>query len=198
MKTVFQLQLLLALLACTYSLHTTIAPRETFCVYKYLANNDKLTINYVSSGLEEQQINMKAFDLQGNVLREVNGRRESNTEIMAAADGAYRICWRVLDNNAKTLSFDLQTGDKVDKSAAADNIDGVSQEVRKAYKSLEQIFRNQHYQHTREEVHKKSIESLESKIQWCAILKILVLIVIAGIQVYILTGYFKNKKEFVV
>jgi hypothetical protein len=43
-----------------------------------------------------------------------------------------------------------------------------------------------------------AIETLESKIQWCAFLKIFVLILIAVAQVYILTGYFKNRKEFAV
>ena len=92
-------------------------------------------------------------------------------DIIAEVSGSYRVCWRPMDNKPKMLSFDLTVGDTISKQAASpgdlllnlsdtttdivDNLDQVSQEVRKAYKSLEQIFRNQHYQHTREEVHRQ-------------------------------------------
>lgn len=42
------------------------------------------------------------------------------------------------------------------------------------------------------------IGSLETKVKLCAFLKIFVLVSIAVIQVYILTGFFKGRKEFVV
>mgnify|MGYP000863847091 FL=1 len=43
-----------------------------------------------------------------------------------------------------------------------------------------------------------AIGSLETKIKWCAFFKIFVLVFIAVIQIYILTGFFKRKTEFIV
>ena len=42
-----------------------------------------------------------------------------------------------------------------------ENLDQVSNSIKTAYRSLESVFRNQHYQHTREETHKESKKIFE-------------------------------------
>ena len=42
-----------------YALHTTLAPRQEFCVYKKVTEGDKLNINYVSSGTDEHKMIMR-------------------------------------------------------------------------------------------------------------------------------------------
>ena len=44
--------------------------------------------------------------------------REGNVDIVVPATGAYRVCWRTMDNIPKTLSFDLTIGDKQAVSAS--------------------------------------------------------------------------------
>jgi hypothetical protein len=45
------------------------------------------------------------------------------------------------------------------------------------------------------EINRIDIGNLESKIKWSAFFKILVLVVIAVGQIFILTGFFKNKRN---
>ena len=91
-------------------------------------------------------------------------------------------------------------------------MDQVSNDIKKTYTSLESVFRNQHYQHTREETHRQSnhpinnqslykyfyfldIGSLENKVKWSAFIKVIVLMLIALGQVYVLTSFFRNRKD---
>ena len=59
MKSITTLSILFALFACSTALFTHINPREDFCIFKKLIENDKLNINYVTSGQNEQKVVMR-------------------------------------------------------------------------------------------------------------------------------------------
>ena len=59
MKSIFLGLLVCLLFAQSYALFTHLNAREDFCIYKKLTENDKLNVNYVSSGQNEQKIIMR-------------------------------------------------------------------------------------------------------------------------------------------
>ena len=67
-------------------------------------------------------------------------------------------------------------------------------ELRKLEDRIEGIFRELQYQREREEEHRNTNESTNSRVQWFSLLTILIVLGTAGAQVSYLFNFFKRKK----
>jgi len=66
--------------------------------------------------------------------------------------------------------------------------------LRKLEDRIEGIFRELQYQREREEEHRNTNESTNSRVQWFSLLTILIVLATAGAQVSYLFNFFKRKK----
>jgi p24 family protein delta-1 len=67
-------------------------------------------------------------------------------------------------------------------------------ELRKLEDRVEGVYRELQYQREREEEHRNTNESTNSRVQWFSILTILIVVSTAATQVWYLFSFFKRKK----
>eukprot|EP01016_Furgasonia_blochmanni_P033923 TRINITY_DN3605_c0_g1_i3.p1 TRINITY_DN3605_c0_g1~~TRINITY_DN3605_c0_g1_i3.p1 ORF type:complete len:274 (+),score=65.02 TRINITY_DN3605_c0_g1_i3:36-824(+) len=187
--------LILALLVLgSKALLVTLAPgAEEYCFITSMEKGFNLTGSYVVSGENEEFIQFQIIDQNGDVIVAHLNQRENEFAHEIFEEGKYKLCFELLDYSTKVVSFDFSVFEShYKKFAQADSIQAIHQDVKRAYKQLEVIYRNQHFQQTREETHRKVLRDTEQRVKSCGIVKVLALIIITIGQVYVLTGFFKN------
>eukprot|EP00828_Plagiopyla_frontata_P047716 TRINITY_DN8908_c0_g1_i2.p1 TRINITY_DN8908_c0_g1~~TRINITY_DN8908_c0_g1_i2.p1 ORF type:complete len:191 (+),score=25.10 TRINITY_DN8908_c0_g1_i2:26-574(+) len=122
----------------------------------------------------------------------VTGKRDFEQKITVTEDQEFRICFRCEDGKQKTLSFDFVLDDQV-HNEGKDQRALALQSLKKNQRKLQKIFQNQHYQTIRDSTHSKKISQMIEKIKWCSVLKIVVLTLLCGLQIYLLTSVFSKK-----
>ena len=59
MKKNLSALILLFLSIESYAMHTTVLPKQEFCLYKNVNEGEKLNINYISSGQDEKKMMLR-------------------------------------------------------------------------------------------------------------------------------------------
>jgi len=181
-------------MSLSWGLTTKLDNYEQFCTWKKIEKGISFSGSYVVSGFSEDKVTTMVFTPTSKIIYRNDNQREGKFDLITEEDGEYRVCFRSGDRQEKYVSFDLVVGKNEDKGAAtSDNIMSMNNAVKDVVILLRKISRNQYYQNTRENIHFQNIRGLESRINWSTFLKLVVVLSIAGAQLYILTSFFKKR-----
>mmetsp|Transcript_5289 Transcript_5289/g.15055 ORF Transcript_5289/g.15055 Transcript_5289/m.15055 type:complete len:208 (-) Transcript_5289:164-787(-) len=116
--------------------------------------------------------------------------------------GKYKICFDTTISEVQMVSFSLLVDDHDHHSPGHVSKDMVTQDHTNKVKNLvakleaqtSDILDQQQYTITREAVHRNTAESTNSRVMWWTILEVVLLICLAGFQVYYLRSYFEVKQ----
>lgn len=102
------------------------------------------------------------------------------------------LCWKSTDRSQKFVSMDFFLArDPLRALVTKHHIATVEEVLNHAAEGMATVARNQLYQIERDSVHKAMLEETESRIGWTGLIKIVVLIVAALMQIWIMRGFFK-------
>eukprot|EP01016_Furgasonia_blochmanni_P008535 TRINITY_DN13475_c0_g1_i1.p1 TRINITY_DN13475_c0_g1~~TRINITY_DN13475_c0_g1_i1.p1 ORF type:complete len:251 (-),score=56.00 TRINITY_DN13475_c0_g1_i1:46-798(-) len=188
------------LFLCSNSIFITLSDQNPVCFWKIGWDGNNMTGSYVVSGYHEDEISFWIDNPENQTVHKTSRVRDHNFNLPLLNYGKYRLCFQALDSTTKVISFDFATSESrtPQNVAAKDHVDEIYRDVKKSYKQLEIIYRNQHYQQVREETHRRTLKDTESKVQWCGLSKIFVLVAITALQIFVLTSFFKNKQRILV
>lgn len=107
--------------------------------------------------------------------------------------GVHRLCFKSLDSNQNSVSFEIKSEERnTDSLVLDDEIEPFEVSLRQLSRQVENVNRNLHFFKRREKIHRDISERNCDRIKWAAILKIICLITVAICQAWGLT-YLLNK-----
>ncbi|KAL4456216.1 hypothetical protein ABPG74_014177 [Tetrahymena malaccensis] len=182
-----------------HALDININGRDLYCFYQELFQNEHLVVRYEVSGYKADQFRFSIYedysDPSKQPLYELNNQKSHTYNLTATKQNEYKVCFQSLDNSGKILQFELnRINSYVDESYADDKkLQQAYNESVQTYYTLNEIYTNMRHTLLRLEVQNKILESTESKVKWCSIIKMILMISITTIQIVFLTGLFKDQ-----
>ncbi|CAD8055332.1 unnamed protein product [Paramecium primaurelia] len=187
------LLILSTLIVLGSSLSTQLSQKPTCFLVNSPEENSHLTVNYIVSGLDENQTDVFIKKKDGEILIKVQNTKDGRIRELLKDKDNYYVCFQSRDQSYKMVSFDFDI-EGVDKEyAQSEQFELMSKELQKTQKNFQNIYRNQHWISDRENAHAIILDQTEKSVQWCAVIKVGVLIVISLSQIYIVYNYFKDK-----
>ncbi|CAD8159678.1 unnamed protein product [Paramecium octaurelia] len=175
------------------SLSTQLSQKPSCFLVNSPEENSNLTVNYIVSGLDENQTDIFIRKMDGEILIKVQNSRDGRIRELLKDKDNYYVCFQSRDKSYKMVSFDFDI-EGVDKEyAQSEQFDEMSKELQNTQKNFQNIYRNQHWISDRENTHALVLDQTEKSVQWYALIKVGVLIVISSAQIYIVYNYFKDK-----
>ncbi|CAK71614.1 unnamed protein product (macronuclear) [Paramecium tetraurelia] len=175
------------------SLSTQLSQQPSCFLVNSPEENSNLTVNYIVSGLDENQTDVFIRKKDGEILIKIQNSRDGRIRELLKDKDNYYVCFQSRDKSYKMVSFDFDI-EGVDKEyAQSEQFDEMSKELQNTQKNFQNIYRNQHWISDRENTHALVLDQTEKSVQWYALIKVGVLIVISSAQIYIVYNYFKDK-----
>jgi hypothetical protein len=141
--------LLLFIFGISHGLYFTLEPKKEQCFNLTATKARKIYGAYVISGKGEDMAVCKVTSPTGKTEFLSPGKTtEGKFEIPSAEAGTYQMCFRMLDSNAKTVSFEYEFADGTIQSenvAKDSDIDPVSNSLRDLARSFDMVYRNLHF-----------------------------------------------------
>lgn len=179
-----------------YGLHFTLLGLDTKCFSIEVVTGHKLWGDYVVSGLGEENILTRVVSPSNVVVYEAPDRSsEGKFEITAKETGPYKLCFKSLDSNPNTISFDYSHWDVIEAEglASEEHLKPLEDELKILSKRLDSVYRNINFYERREKTHRDLIERTCDRVLWSVLGKIVILSSIAFTQIYMLKITFDDK-----
>eukprot|EP01017_Pseudomicrothorax_dubius_P044080 TRINITY_DN7419_c0_g1_i6.p1 TRINITY_DN7419_c0_g1~~TRINITY_DN7419_c0_g1_i6.p1 ORF type:complete len:195 (+),score=36.89 TRINITY_DN7419_c0_g1_i6:95-679(+) len=164
------------------------------CFTIQLKSGDGLGIVYVVSGEQEANNMFFIIDPKQEVSFEMSSMHEYSGVIVANQTGAHQICFKSFDDDPKLFSFEFYTelphGHNL---VQAEHVDQAAKDINDALKIMERVVSHQQFQSVRELSHSNLLVERERRVKLCLAAKVILLVLMAIIQLYVLTG-FLNKR----
>ncbi|CAD8155818.1 unnamed protein product [Paramecium octaurelia] len=187
------LLLITTLIVLGSSLSTQLSQQPTCFIVNSPEENSNLTVNYIVSGLDENQTDVFIKKKDGEVLIKVQNTKDGKIREILKDKGNYYVCFQSRDKSYKMVSFDFDLEGVEKEYAQTEQFEQMSKELQKTQKNFQSIYRNQHWISDRESAHALILDQTEKSVQWCTVIKVGILIVISLSQIYIVYNYFKDK-----
>ncbi|OMJ70424.1 hypothetical protein SteCoe_31610 [Stentor coeruleus] len=152
---------------------------------------------YVISGLGDMNVLTRFFNSQSKAkYLSPKNTREGKFETVLNIDEMHELCFKSLDNEVKTISFEFSQDEYIQEQSLAgeDQFQPINDEVSLASKLLETIYRNLHFYERRERTHRDLTENTCDNILLSVLIKILVLCFLSFIQLYVLIRLINTNK----
>lgn len=173
--------------------------REEFCSEKSVVSGDNLSGNYLVSGYNEKSVSMIFYSPRNALLEHISHEREGKFNVNTTEEGDYRVCFRNSDGKSVYVTFDLTVSEtNKEKTLITQDLSDMFTEIRSAVKTTTSVRKNLDGQHYRAWQHNQSLSKLTSRIQWASFFKMVVMVIIAGGQMYMLTRLFRKKGKYAV
>jgi len=75
-----------------------------------------------------------------------------------------------------------------------DKIATAEQQLSRAVDQLNRVYRNQHYQMTRDNSHRQVLQNTETKIKWTGAIKLVLVVTLALIQLFFMKSFLKRNE----
>lgn len=181
-------------LAC-YSLFIQLPGYTEYCFSIDGKKGQKLWGEYVVSGEGDVNVLTRFFNgMKKSVYVGPKGTREGKFEEVLKQDEFHELCFKALDADPKTISFEFSHEEQVTDLAAEDQFLPLDDEIKLTSRLLETVYRNLHFYERRERVHRDLTEKTCDSILRNVLIKIVVLSCISLTQIYVLRGLFSGEK----
>lgn len=157
----------------------------------------KIWAAYIVSGNGDMNVLTRFFNSQGKAkYLSPKNTREGKFETTLDIDEMHELCFKSLDNEEKTISFEFSQDEHIEQQSLAgeDQFQPLNDEVSIASKLLETIYRNLHFYERRERIHRDLTEKTCDNILWSVLIKVLVLCSLSFIQLYVLKRLINTNK----
>ena len=148
------------------------------------------------SGLSEKKVQVTLYDPK-SVVEFISDPESSEGKfsVKKPSLGVHRLCFKSLDSNPNSVSFEIKSEERSSDSLVLDDeIEPFEVSLRQLSRQTESVMRNIHFFKRREKIHRDISEKNCDRIKWGAIMKIVSLIAVAICQVWGLT-YLLNKSS---
>jgi len=198
---------LLVAMASASSLTFQVEPKEMECFQQTLDPGSTFNMNFEVSRGGLLDIKMRITDGSNTVVLErlaffnkpdpAANEAEGRVSFVATSGGLYQICFdnRMSRWTAKIVSVNIpdpQQGSHHDEIAKLEHLGPMVDSVIKISDDLENILRLQAYYRTREQSHRDTQTSINSRVQWLAITEAFLLVVVTAVQLQVVRGWFSD------
>lgn len=198
-KQFFALLVLFVLIPSYYSFYINLTKQQ--CFFFHLSSGLKAQFKYVISGVNEDQVLVKVYDtfVYQSVapIKELAKKKEAEVDVIGNEHSQITICVVSTDNKQKILEFDF-VKEENDKFVVTSDLERLQLESSKLYRSIQQVYRNLKFKYSRESTHDQIIRSTISRINYGSFAKMIIMILICGLQIFFLTRYFRTQDKIVV
>ena len=186
--------LVLVLVGCQ-ALDFTLQGHSEQCFKLDVKLGTQIRLGFMISGQGDQNVITRLYDPKEKVLyQSPRGHRHGSFETTGEVEGSYKLCFRAMDRPQKVVGFEFSEEEEKQAFATEDELEPLSQGLRKVSRKLDIVYRNLEFYVRKEKTYRDLSELACDKLLWCAVFKILVLVVVTGFQMYFLTGFFNNKQ----
>ena len=152
---------------------------------------------YIISGVGDMNVLTRLFDSKKKIkFASESGTREGKLELIANENQLYELCFKSVDSDDKTVSFELSQNElsQVVTPVSNDGFEPLSDDLSESTSLLEGVYRNLQFYEERERINRDLTERTCDSILWSVLLKIAVLCGISLTQLYVLKGIFNMDK----
>lgn len=184
------------LLGLVCSVSYELSKNEEFCVFLHLDEPTDYIMSFVLSGQGDKNAEVELKDPKGRVAyKKKLQQREGNHRGHAAELGKYSLCFKSLGKYKRTVTFDFNmVRDAPREFAPGDSFDPLIERLSEVVDRITTVYLNLVYYKSRERIHRDILEETCDLILWGCLLKILLIVALCVIQLFVLTGFFKNQK----
>jgi len=182
---------LLSFIVSAYMIELPASMKE--CFFEDLHANDKMTVTFQVGGGGHMDVDFWLTDPDGLALSKYVKQSTGTASITATKDGKHEYCFsnQMSAIADKTVSFNVHgiiyVGD--DGTVAP-----IEREIRALANDLKAVKDEQEYIIVREQKHRNTAESTNSRVKWWSVLQSIVLVVVVSWQVYYLKSFFEVKR----
>ena len=176
------------------SLYVFIDAKEKLCVKRYRKLNQVLHIIYSISGKEDEVRNIITVDGPDdfNMLRELDSI-SNKVYLFVEREGYHKFCVENLANHNVNLSFYF--GDENDEEKLSiKNVERFVDNVSKLSKRIDTLKFNLGNSVIRKKAYLEIAQTIRKKINICTIIKIIFILIFAGLQLVLITSIFNKVK----
>ncbi|ORX83009.1 supernatant protein factor C-terminal domain-containing protein [Basidiobolus meristosporus CBS 931.73] len=197
--------LYLADLIAGYSIY--VQPRSAECFFEELKKDEKITVSYEVGGAGHYAVDFKMVDPQGRVIQNLRDRPSGQVTVEVAIPGKFTYCFQNEDSNMveKTVLWNIHGLERDSATPEKENEEGtwwvvsgemnpIEIEIAKLAEGIYQIKDQQEYMVTREESHRNTAESTNSRVKWWYVFQSGVLVGMCAFQIYYLKHFFESKR----
>ncbi|CDW83037.1 emp24 gp25l p24 family protein [Stylonychia lemnae] len=172
----------------------TVQDQEKRCMI-FHGNQDKyLNFQYVVFGRGDHDINLhvKSGSGEENFLR----MRELKQSFKFQSNRRLELCFQSLDYHSKTIDFHAVVEDQEFlQSSGHVTINHIDEQMHKIKETLQQfrvVSSNIYYKSEQDEELQRASKSVISTFNWLSVIKLLLMLLVCGLQVYFVTQFFNN------
>lgn len=107
-------------------------------------------------------------------------------------EGEIELCFSTTDSYPKILSVDFFAASSDIHRVHGKELSNTEQELARAVENLNSVYRNQHFQMTRDQTHRQILENSQTMMKWIGGIKIILIVVLAALQLFIMKRFFKK------
>ncbi|XXQ33693.1 GOLD domain-containing protein [Plasmodiophora brassicae] len=182
-----------------------VEPKAEECFYEEFEQGAKLEMDYevIRGGLLDIRLVISGpstplYDKVSFFNREDDAANEKLGHIVldVVQPGVHSICFNNVMSRwtAKVVSFAVKSSSPKDtiENAKLEHLGPVVDSVIKVSEELDAIERIQHHLRIREQLHRDTQESTNSRVQWLAISKAIILISLSSLQLFFIRSWFSD------
>ena len=193
------LLLIFGILPLCYGWEVVVDPGREECFVQNGKNGDSIGIIYQVSEGGALDIDLRVQSPSGRLVKDDQRKTEGNINFLLSEPGLYTICFSNYFSTitAKTVNFDVllqvDTEPNIPYPAQAD-VTNLDRLVQKVYDSSIVIQKEIDYALIREKTHRSTSEHINATVVWWNIFEILILLAMAGWQIFYLRRFFEVKR----
>jgi len=200
-KTLFSFLVILVLLPGISSLTLQIEPKAEECFFQYAERDQEVEALYSVTRGGLLDIDVRIYDPQGNTLYQglhFDTKMKGRQHFVAGESGVYKFCFNneMSRFTAKVISFRVNVGQDKSKPEVAkpEDLSPMENSVVKIERVLQTVIAEQRRMRIREQVHRDTSESTNSRVSWWSVFETGLIIFMGAAQVWYLRRWFEVKQ----
>jgi len=186
-------------LSLSTALNIYVAPHEEQCYFEQAVRGEKVVTSFNVAAGGFLDINVKVYGPDGKLVYEIEKEREGSFQFIATQTGNYQLCFGndMSTLTSKTVSFHLYVGHSLAEKNAAkiEHLTPLENSILQMSEGFNTVRDFQDYAHHRELICRSTNESTKSRVLFWSLMKYMVLIGVAILQIYYLKSLFEKKTK---
>ncbi|KAL4437928.1 hypothetical protein ABPG74_001099 [Tetrahymena malaccensis] len=177
-----------------HGLSIEVNNKDRHCFEVQTIEGRYLKIDYQISGEREENVKFELVSSQGQILHEVDMRAEYTYNYKAENSMPVIVCFQSQDKKGKFINFSWRNIVE-DEYVGIDSISELVRAAQQAYRQLEQIYIFYQRDYQRLVTHTKILKQTSKKIKWGYILKMVLLVIVAILEVVTIIKPFRKLQQ---
>lgn len=177
------------LVSLTRSFYFGVGQKQLCLTFKHIGED--YHFSYQVNALEPNNINVVAQTVNGRIIHTF---QEMNRQFDVSGSEPVQICFQATDSEYKSVSIDMWSDSSaaIKQLASKSDVYALHSTLMDASRKAHEIAQHEKFQEDRQRVHTEIIMANEDTVKRYGVAKIIIVVLLAGIQVFLFKNLFKS------